>query len=305
MHPSGQQLEIVHGDLRAVVVELGGGLRCFDVGNRPVVDGYAADAMATGARGQPLIPWPNRLHTGRYRWDGRTHTVPLDEPEQHNAIHGLTRWRNWTPDERSTAAVTMRLDLLPTPPYPFALDLAVRYELGEQGLSVTMSATNRGGSDAPFGCGAHPYVTVGGRLDDASLHLPASTWLPTGPAQIPVGRESVQDTPWDFRTARRLDRLRIDHAYTDLARDAAGRARLTLTGPDGRSVQVWADEGFPYLEVFTGDTVPEVDRRRQGLGVEPMTCPPDAFRSGTDLIRLRPGQTFRGQWGISLGAGWL
>ena len=29
-----------------------------------------------------------------------------------------------------------------------------------------------------------------------------------------------------------------------------------------------------------------------------MTCPPNAFRSGDDLIVLEPGASFRGAWGI-------
>ena len=50
--------------------------------------------------------------------------------------------------------------------------------------------------------------------------------------------------------------------------------------------------------VFTGDTLdPEV--RRTALAVEPMTCPPDAFRSGTDVTVLRPGGRWTGVWGIA------
>jgi galactose mutarotase-like enzyme len=56
-------------------------------------------APPTSARGQLLLPWPNRLHTGRYCWDGAAYQVPLNEPDQRNAIHGLTRWRSWTGDQ--------------------------------------------------------------------------------------------------------------------------------------------------------------------------------------------------------------
>jgi aldose 1-epimerase len=61
-----------------VVVEVGGGLRSYDVAGVPVLDGYVADEMAAGARGQVLLPWPNRLRDGRYRWDGQEHVLPLD-----------------------------------------------------------------------------------------------------------------------------------------------------------------------------------------------------------------------------------
>src|SRR5687768_16737287 len=93
--PSGHQIEIQHGGQRAVVVEVGGGLREYVVDGRPVLDGYAEGEMADGARGQPLLPWPNRLDGGRYDFGGRSFQLPIDEVERQNAIHGLTRWANW------------------------------------------------------------------------------------------------------------------------------------------------------------------------------------------------------------------
>ncbi len=49
--------------------------------------------------------------------------------------------------------------------------------------------------------------------------------------------------------------------------------------------------------LFTGDPLPDVDRR--SIAVEPMTCPPNAFRSGEALIRLEPGRSFTSTWGIT------
>ena len=65
---------------------------------------------------------------------------------------------------------------------------------------------------------------------------------------------------------------------------------------NGRVVTLWVDEGYPYLMLFTGDPLPDVDRR--ALAVEPMTCPPNAFRTGESLIRLAPGQSTASTWGI-------
>lgn len=56
--PSGVQVELVHSDQRAVVVEVGGGLREYAVAGRPVLDGYGAAEMGSSGRGQTLIPWP-------------------------------------------------------------------------------------------------------------------------------------------------------------------------------------------------------------------------------------------------------
>ena len=89
--PSGEQFEIAAGDQQAVVVEVGGGLRSYSAGGRKLVDGYGADEMSSSGRGQVLIPWPNRLQDGSYEFDGRRHQLPLNEPQHHNASHGLVR----------------------------------------------------------------------------------------------------------------------------------------------------------------------------------------------------------------------
>ena len=88
---------------------------------------------------------------------------------------------------------------------------------------------------------------------------------------------------------------------------AAGLVFVSGTAPvdpaTGATVALWCDESYPYLMIFTGDALPDADRRRTGLAVEPMTCAPDAFRSGDGLVVLEPGTSASGAWGISAGAG--
>ena len=92
----------------------------------------------------------------------------------------------------------------------------------------------------------------------------------------------------------------LDTAFTDLIRGEDGRARIGLRAPSGFAVSVWLDEAFGHLMLFTGDSLPEPGRRRSGLGVEPMTCPPNAFATGTDLIELAPGDSTTASWGVAL-----
>ncbi len=125
--PSGAQVELVHGSQRAVVVEVGGALRSYEANRLQLLDGYEADEMCSGARGQSLIPWPNRLRNGRYVFDGETHQLPLSEPSKRNAIHGLVRWSNWTISARASHRILMEHALHPQPGYPFALRLAIEY----------------------------------------------------------------------------------------------------------------------------------------------------------------------------------
>jgi aldose 1-epimerase len=133
------------------------------------------------------------------------------------------------------------------------------------------------------------------------LRAPARSVLRSNERGLPVGREAVQDTEYDFRQPRQIGSTTLDHAFTDLVRDEDGLARVELRDPDhGTSLSLWVDESYRYLMLFTGDTLPDV-RRRRSLAVEPMTCPPNAFRTGDALIRLDPGGSFTSTWGIAPG----
>jgi len=152
--PSGEQFDLRHGAQRAAAVEVGGGLREYD----DVLLGYGADEQCTSARGQVLIPWPNRVVEGRYDWEGETLQLPLTEVERRTAIHGLVRWASWRAVERAESRVVLEHVLHPQPGYPFALRLQVEYALDGDGLRVRTRAENVGTRACPFGAGHHPYV---------------------------------------------------------------------------------------------------------------------------------------------------
>jgi len=253
-----------------------------------------------GGRGQLLLPWPNRLDDGRYTFDGITCRAPIDEPSRGNAIHGLLRWMPWTLLDRADEGVTLGCTLHPQPAYAWTLEIEVRYELVPTGLRVTMAAENRSASPAPFGAGAHPYVTVEtDTIDDASLLIPADRRLVTDDRGLPTEGVDVSGTPFDFTRERVIEDLTLDTCFTSLARDGDGLARVTLATPPGdRRVRVWMDDAFPWVMVYSGDTVEPASRRRRGIAIEPMTCPPNALRTGIDVVTLAPGERWTGTWGI-------
>jgi aldose 1-epimerase len=299
--PSGEQFEIASGDQRATIVEVGGGIRTYTHGGRPVLHPYDRDAMCDGAHGTPLVPWPNRLEDGRYTFDGTEQQVALTEPDKRNAIHGFLQWRPWHAVEHEDDRVVMATRLHPRQGYPFALDVQVEYGLAASGLTVRTSATNVGDRTCPYGCGQHPYLSPGSALvDDCVLELPARTRILTDvERQLPIGTEPVDDTPFDFRSGRPVGELEVDFAFTDLSRDDEGLAWVRLTGTDGRRAELWVDETYPIIEIFTADTLAP-ERRRRGLGAEPMSCPPNAFRTGELVRNLRPGESVTASWGARL-----
>ncbi|MBE7188930.1 aldose 1-epimerase family protein [Jatrophihabitans endophyticus] len=299
--PSGEQYDLHLGEQSATVVEAGGGIRSYRHGDRDVLHPYDVDALCDGGHGAVLVPWPNRLADGRYRFDGHDYELDITEADKHNAIHGLLRWQPWQAIQRSGSHVVMVTRVAARKGYPWTLDVAVRYELTDAGLVVTTSVANRSASVAPLGIGHHPYLSPGeGTVDGAVLQFAAGTRIETdAERQLPTGRVAVPGTPFDFAAERAVGDTELDYGFTDLERDADGRAWLRLTGADGRTVQLWAGAGYDVLEVYTADTLAP-DRRRHALAVEPMTCPPNAFATGEDLLRVDPGETVVREWGVGL-----
>ena len=298
---TGNQYQIGAGDYAAVVTELGAGLRELRHRGQPVIAGYQPDELPPGAAGQLLAPWPNRIDGGRYTLAGTGYQLDLSEPAHGNAIHGLTRWSPWMLVRHTPEMALLRVAVLGQTGYPFCLEIEAGYHLGEEdGMTVTVTARNAGSRPAPYGTGSHPYLTAGPvAVDECMLTLPAARWLPADERGIPAGAvQDVTGTDADFRTGRPVGSTRLDHALTGLARDGQGRAWARLTGRD-TEVALWADESYPWLQVFTGDTL-DASHRRRALAVEPMTCPPNAFATGTDLIMLAPGDSVTSIWGIEV-----
>ncbi len=288
--PSGEQWAIAAGDSRAVLVESGGGIREYVAGGRAVLDGYAVEEMCTGGAGQVLAPWPNRVRDGRWSWRGRDQQLALSEPTAGNAIHGLVRWRPWTLVTRTADAVCVQCQIDPQPGYPGSILVEIAWSVSAQGLRAAHSARNTGSEPAPFGLGVHPYLMVPGvAVDDLWLEIPAGTALRTDERGLPVEEYPVAGSAVDYRAGRQIGAAKLDTAFTD------GVSSARLSTPDGAGVELSLDHGFAWMQVYTGDTLPPA-RRRRSVAVEPMTCPPDAFNSGRDLMVLEPGQNWSGSW---------
>ncbi len=295
MPPTGEQFEIVAGDVRAVVTEVGAGLRVLTAGGRPYVETFDVDCRPPRGAGNILVPWPNRTAAGRWTWNGEPQQLALSEPAAGNAIHGLLRHAFYRAGERTADAITLHAAIAPQPGWPVPLETSIRYCVGADGLAVTHTIRNIGAEPVPFGVGAHPYLRAGdAATDDCVLTLAAASTLPLDKG-LPVGPARPVDGELDLRTGRPLRGLVLDHAFGGCVPDAGDTlVRHRLEGPDG-AVEMWADPDFGWVQVFTPDDHPG---RGRAVAVEPMTCPPDALNSGIGLLTVAPGEQWTGRWGI-------
>ncbi|TWX41005.1 aldose 1-epimerase family protein [Frigoribacterium sp. ACAM 257] len=305
MPVSGVPTVLEHGPYRAEIAGVGATLRSLTHDGRDLVVPFGLDEVRPLYRGALLAPWPNRVVDGSWDDDGVERQLPLNEIERGHALHGLVQWADWAADpadEDGSHRASLVTQLAPSDGYPYRLELRATYELGDAGLVTTVTATNVGQGTAPYGVAPHPYLVAGeGRVDDWSLLLPAASYLEvTEERLVPTGVHGVTERDgFDFREARTVGDLFVDHAFTEIDAGADGRATVEVVSRDGSGVAMsWAVSELPWVQVHTGDR-PEPELDRLGLAVEPMTCPPDAFTSGVDLVRLAPGESHTASWTIS------
>lgn len=300
LSPSGEQFQLVQGEMRATITEVGASLRQVMYRGRELVRGYAEDTIAPVYSGAVLAPWPNRVRDGRFVFSGKHHQLPVTEPERDTALHGLVLWEPWSVLARSRSAVTLGYRLFPQPGYPFMLRLEASYQLTEGGLRIGLTAINNGAEPAPYGCSIHPYLVAGeGAVDDWTLHLSAATVLEVDPERLlPEARRPAASLDLDFTRPRRIGPVQADHAFTDLSWEEGERARATLVADDGHGVVAEWGNSCPWVQVHTADH-PEPALHRTALALEPMTCPPDAFNSGEDLVVLQPGEDHHAWWSMA------
>ncbi|WP_250029106.1 aldose 1-epimerase family protein [Paractinoplanes maris] len=296
---SGTQWSIEADGQSAVVVEVGGVLRGYSAGDVAVLDGFEADELSPASAGQILAPWPNRVRDGQYTFEDQKYQLSLTEPARHNAIHGLVNWSRWTPAEQSASAVTLEFELPAQIGYPWSLTLRTTWSVSAAGLRCDQEVVNNSPSNAPWGYSVHPYVQLPGvSVNDTLLRVPAAKRIVADARLLPIGAVEIAGTEYDFTEPRKIGDLVLDTTYGEITHGADGITEVTIADPSAdRRVVVWADDKFKYWQVFTGDTL-HGERFRRSVAIEPMTCPPDAFRTGRDLIVLAPGERWTASWGI-------
>ena len=298
MLPSGEQIAIAHGDQRAVSPK--SARRCAPTSRAgsASIEGFAGEEVPTHARGQVLYPWPNRIGEA----SGPSRDGPACRPSttshSDTAIHGLIRWRPFRIESVNQNRCVLSSLLHPTPDYPFLSEISVAYHLGSTRVDGDDDGDQSRRRAHSLRRGFHPYVAVTTPTIEGALARDTRprSYVAVNERQLPTGEIlPLAGHQLDFTKRKSLSGHELDVTYTDLVRDDSGLAVAYLEDARGGEVELSVDRNFPYFQVYTGDHL-EKGRRRTSVAIEPMTCPPDALRSGKDVVVLEPGQHWAGSW---------
>jgi aldose 1-epimerase len=289
------EIEIKFGDYQALVRRGNGALSALTFEDRPLIEKFERPDLYSG---DILAPWPNRIRDGRYEFEGKIYQLEINERNRNNALHGLVSKLDWTIISQTVSQVCLGVVLSDLNYYPTQLELKVDFQLSASGLKWTITAENIGTRSAPYGVSIHPYLVADSNLliNECYLRLAANNVLDVDRERLlPTQLRDVTELDFDFRSSKLIDNRLIDHAFEV---DIDCEPVLEFRGPSGHGVQMKFDKNAKWIQIHTADRDGSPYGRR-ALAVEPMSCPPDAFNTGLDLIILKPNDEHSMIWEIS------
>jgi aldose 1-epimerase len=253
-----------------------------------------------------LFPFPNRIRDGKFTWDGKEYSLPLNDPVQKNAAHGFACRKPWRVIDHGgnadgawiTGAFRLSIDDPDSRPHwPADCEITITYELSPSKLRVEAVVTNPDTVPLPFGLGYHPYFrlpfTATGDSEACKVEVPAQQFWELE-ANLPTGKRLPVDASRDLNTPRKAGELHLDDVLTGLPTRHANADGLiergTVWGADGVVLKVLCSPDFHEMVAFN-------PAHRQAFCIEPYTCVTDAVNLRSDeeagWFALSPGGTWK------------
>ncbi len=267
----------------------------------PVLDDYKSakeldDTLDSSFKGSNLFPFPNRIDSGKYTFEGKDYQLFVNFPDEDNAIHGLVFKQKFdvVDKEEDHNRATLTLQYSPNTDvqgYPFKYRVLFKYSFSAvSGLEITTEVENIDSCNIPIGLGWHPYIKLKSAVDNISFQFPGEESYEVNSKMIPTGKAIPYS---EYNSAKVIGSDSFDTCFK--VSTLKDKAEIILEDPllEG-GLKIWQETGknkFNYLQVYTPD-------HRENIAIEPMTCMPDALNNKKGLIVSTPGELLTLSWGI-------
>ncbi len=230
-----------------------------------------------GLSGIPfLAPWANRLSEEDFWANGKKYTfnMTLGNVRGPIPIHGLLAtsplWEVMeVKADPQSAHVTSRLQFWKYPDlmaqWPFAQEYEMTYQLSAGTLEVRLTVNNLSAEPMPIVLGFHPYY----RIPD----VPRDEWTASLAARKMVLADdhllaTGEFKPLDLPNPLPLKGHPLDTGFTDLERDADGRAHFSIEA-GGKKVEALFGPKYPAAVIYAPPA--PAGQTRDFICFEPMT----------------------------------
>jgi aldose 1-epimerase len=207
-----------------------------------------------------LAPWANRMDDTGFWANGKRYDfdMALGNIRKDNRglpIHGmLSDSAQWHVTDigadRRSAHVTSKLEFWKYPDlmaqWPFAHEYEMTYRLSDGALEVRTTVSNLSSESMPLAIGFHPYYRIPDiPRDQWVLHMPGGKAVIADDRRIPTGELKAIDLPNPLPLKGRT----LDDGFTELERDASGRARFSIES-DGKQIELYFGPGYPVAVIW-------------------------------------------------------
>lgn len=252
--------------------------------------------MAKTYRSAKLIPFPNRIKDGHYRFNGNDYQLPINEKSMNNSLHGFffDKKMDITHKEAHDNRASISLEYVydgSVSGYPFLFKLRLVYILdSKEGFECITEVTNVDQVSLPVGDGWHPFFKTGGKVDELMLQLPTDKKIMLDARMIPTGEVEKYDK---FSAPQKIGNMEFDNTF--YVGDQGGRvATFVRDTENDLTINIWQDtKSYRYLQIY-------IPPERTSIAVEPMTCNVNSFNNNEGLIILEPGESFKASYGVIL-----
>lgn len=281
-----RKLQISLNGVSALIGTEGAALIGLSVDSFNLIEPSTRDGLYAG---KILAPWPNRIRDGKYSFNKNDYQLPINEVSKNNSLHGLVANSLWEITFQNQSKVILEYLLDQPAIYPGKLQLQVTYEIIESGIEIAVLSENIGDISAPYGVSIHTYLVAGESVknNELFLQIPADQFLEVDAERLlPIKLQPVDGTNFDFTNSKKISDQFIDHAFKYSSNYPRS---ISLLNAEGKGAEMIFDDQSKWIQIHTADRDLQADSR-MAVAIEPMTCPPDAFNSGVDLIVLEPGK---------------
>ena len=231
-----------------------------------------------------LAPWADLLDEPAFWANGKRYRFNPELGNVHGPrpIHGLLTdsplWRvRQVHADAESASVTSRLAFWKYPElaaqWPFAHEYEMHHRLSGGVLEVKTAVTNLSNRPMPVAVGFHPYFQIPGvARDEWIVQSPARVHVIADAHQIPTG----EMRPLDIPNPLPLGGWELDDGFTDLERDADGRAHFSIAAR-GRVIEILFGPKYRAATVYL--PAPPPPENAKFICVEPLA----AIISGINL----------------------
>ena len=230
---------------------------------------------APGLDGIPfLAPWANRMSEPAFWANGKKYPFNMTlgnigDPIPSGLLFTSDLWKlTEMAADSNSAHVTSKLEYWKYPDlmaqWPFAHEYEMTYRLADGVLEVQVTVTNLSAESMPMTIGYHPCYRIPDiSRDEWTAHLPGRKVVVTDSRLVATGEFNPNDLPDPLP----LKTHNLDTAFTDLQRDAGGRAHFWIES-GGKRVEVIQGPKFAVALIFNPPA--PAGETRDFVCIEPM-----------------------------------